>query len=62
MRTIILHEFSQEELLKFAKLYKQLEKEGLLPESIIAVTTNESLNKKMKDALDDIEEEHISFV
>jgi hypothetical protein len=61
MKTIILHDFEQEELIKFVRLYKQLEKDSLLPEAIIATTTNNSLNQILKDLLHELEKEHIEF-
>ncbi|HHS48713.1 MAG TPA: DUF3783 domain-containing protein, partial [Desulfurella acetivorans] len=59
MKTIILHDFEQEELVKFVRLYKQLAKDSLLPEAIIATTTNNSLNQILKDLLNELEKEHI---
>lgn len=61
MKTIIIHEFSKEELLKFIKLYRQLEKEKLLPETIIATTTNSSLQMQLKKILEDLANEHRAF-
>lgn len=61
MKTIILHDFEQEELIKFVRLYKQLEKDSLLPEAIIATTTNNSLHQILKDLLQELEKEHIEF-
>jgi|UniRef100_A0A832AV89 hypothetical protein len=61
MKTIILHDFEQEELIKFVRLYKQLEKDSLLPEAIIATTTSNSLNQILKDLLHELEKEHIEF-
>ncbi|OSS41686.1 hypothetical protein DESAMIL20_1239 [Desulfurella amilsii] len=61
MKTIILHDFEQEELIKFVRLYKQLEKDSLLPQAIIAATTSNSLNQILKDLLNELEKEHIEF-
>lgn len=61
MKTIILHDFDQEELIKFVRLYKQLENDSLIPQAIIAATTTNSLNKALKDLLIELEKEHIEF-
>jgi len=61
MKTIVLHDFDQEELIKFVKLYKQLEKDSLMPQAIIAITTQNSLNKILKDLLYELEQEHREF-
>lgn len=61
MKTIILHDFDQEELIKFVRLYKQLENDSLMPQAIIAATTISSLNKVLKDLLIELEKEHIEF-
>ncbi|MGB9755711.1 MAG: DUF3783 domain-containing protein [Desulfurella sp.] len=61
MKTIILHDFDQKELIKFVRLYKQLEKDSLLPEAIIASTTESSLNQLLKNLLLDLEKEHLEF-
>ncbi len=61
MKTIILHDFDQQDLIKFVRLYKQLEKEFLLPQAIIATTTENSLNQVLKNLLAELEKEHLEF-
>ncbi len=61
MKTIILHDFNQKELIEFVSLYKQLEKDSLLPQAAIAATTANSLNMLLKDLLMELEQEHIEF-